>query len=270
MLALWQAETLKLLSRTSARFGLVVAALISVAIPLILYWWSGAGVEVDAAGISSSAGINAPKGLVWSLYIRNFYILHAFIIMLGALSFAGEYKAKTLREDLVRPVPRWSVLLAKWWALSAWIGLTLILAWGISSVLGLILFGTEGNWQDPALAYLVTWLCDVGFTALVLAIAVILRSVAATIVASFLFIVFDMCLGVGLTLMQWISQMAEVPWAIEFAIQAKPWLPSSAFGVWLSFAGGEPWVWQNFAALGAVAGGSAIIATVVFEWIDLP
>ena len=30
--------------------------------------------------------------------------MQAFIVLLGSLSFAGEYQARTLREDLIQPV----------------------------------------------------------------------------------------------------------------------------------------------------------------------
>ena len=270
LFALWQAETNKLLSRMSARAGLIVATLIGLALPAFLYMLVHSGMVMNGAEVSDSLAADAPKGIAWALNVRNFFILRAFIIMLGALSLAGEYRARTLREDLLRPIPRWSLLWAKWSALSTWIVLTLGLTWIMSSVLGLILFGTAGSWKDPVLAYLVTGLCDVGFAALVLAMAVLIRSIAATIIGVFLFLVFDTFLGWGLTLVSWVGGMTELPWALEFAVEARPWLPSSAFGVWYGFAGGDPWVWQNFAALGVVTGLSVVVATAVFQRIDLP
>ena len=270
LMALWQAETIKLLSRTSARVGLVVATLIGLFIPVILFWLSSSEMQMNGTEVAETLAADAPKALLWSLYVRNFFILRAFVIMLGALSVAGEYRAKTLREDFLRPVPRWSILFAKWTSLCTWIVLSLGITWLISSVLGLILFGTEGEWLDPAKGYLVTGLCDIGFAMLVLAIAVAIRSVAASIIGVFLFLVFDTFLGWGLTLASWVGSATELPWALEFAVQARPWLPSSAFGVWYSFAGGDPWVWQNFAALGVVSGAAAVLAVVVFEWMDVP
>ena len=270
LFALWQAETNKLLSRMSARAGLIVAVCIGLFFPALLYWLVNSGMLVNGADVSDSLSADAPRAIFWSLNVRNFFILRAFIIMLGALSLAGEYRTRTLREDLLRPIPRWSLLLAKWCALSTWIVLTLGLTWIMSSVVSLLLFGTAGVWKEPALAYLVTGLCDIGFAALVLAMAVIIRSIAATIIGVFLFLVFDTFLGWGLSLLSWIGDMMELPWVLELAVQARPWLPSSAFGVWYGFADGGSWVWQNFASLGAVAALSVLVATVVFERIDLP
>jgi ABC-type transport system involved in multi-copper enzyme maturation permease subunit len=270
LFALWQAETNKLLSRMSARAGLVAATAIGLLVPLFLYWLAHSDMSMNGAEVSDTLAASAPKAISWSLNVRNFFILRAFIIMLGAVSVAGEFRAKTLREDLLRPIPRWSLLLAKWAALNTWIALSLGMTWVLSSILGVLLFGVEGGWTDPALAYLVTGLCDVGFAALVLAMAVAIRSVAATIIGVFLFLVFDTFLGWGLTLLSWIGGMTELPWVLDFAVQARPWLPSSAFGLWVSFAGGDPWVWQSAAALGAVTALSAVIATAVFERIDLP
>jgi len=271
VLALWRAETIKLLSRTSARLGLIGAIAISLLIPLILFWLSNTGMEMNGTEVKDALGADAPMALNWSLrFLHWAFILRAFIILLGTMTIAGEFSAKTLREDLLRPVPRAAILAAKWAALSTWIGLFLGITWLISSVLGLILFGTDGGWQDPALAYLVAGLCNVGFAALVLAIAVCIRSVPVTIVGVFLFLVMNTFLGWGLTVVSWISEMADVPEAVEFVIQARPWLPSSALGAWYGFAVGEPWIWQNFAALGLLTALSALVAAAVFEWIDVP
>ncbi len=271
MLALWQAETIKLLSRTSARLGLIAAIVLGLLVPLVLYWLGNAGMQMNGAEVADTLGADAPTALNWSLrFVHWSFIMRAFVILLGTLSVAGEFSAKTLREDLLRPVPRVGVLMAKWAALTTWIGLFLGILWLISAVLALILFGSDGGWRDPATAYLVAGLCNVSFAGLVLAIAVCVRSVAISIVGVFLFLVLNTFVGWGLTVASWVSEMAEMPWALEFAVQARPWLPSSAWGAWYGFAVGEPWIWQNFAAMGLITAVVAVVAAAVFEWIDIP
>ena len=199
-LPMWQVEFRKLMSRTSARAGLVLLMAMSMFPVLVLYYLDGAEAQFNGVPMSEMWEGNAPKALLWTLSaMHRFAIMPAFIALLGALSFAGELQGKTLREDLLRPVSRMSVLLTKWAALSTYIALATLLSWLVCGVFSTILFGTEGDWSMAIQAWSISVVCDCGFAALVLLVTVLVRSVASTIIGVVLFVVFDTVLGWSLS-----------------------------------------------------------------------
>jgi len=273
LMALWQVEVRKLLARMSGRVGLVACVLLALAMPVLLQSCDGSEVMLNGAMLGDQYDGTAPEAVSWTLWMRNFFVLRTFIVVLAAVSVAGEFQDRTLREDLVHPVPRWSVLAAKWAALCTWTVIGAALSWTVAAVLGGILFGAGGDWKSATIAWAVTLLCDFGFAALAMCVAVLLRSVVGTVAGVIGFMIFDTFLGWALTVLTWVGQMAEIPWALELAIQARPWLPSSAFGAWVSWtswAGAEPWAWQHFGALGAITALSMGLAIAVFSRVDIP
>lgn len=267
---LWQAESLKLLSRAGTRAALVVSVGIGLFGPILLWWLGTSAMIVNGTPLSDSLTTTAPMGAQWALELRNFFVFRVFLIMIASLSLAGEYQARTLREDLLRPVTRRALLLAKWGALVAFTALAAGLTWLTASVVGLVLFGTSGAWGAPALGYLATFATDAGFAALILAIAVILRSVAGTIAGVLLFMVLDTFLGWGLTMLSWVAQLAELPVALTVALQVRPWLPSAAFSAWVGATGRADWSWQSFVALGVLTAAFLLLAERTFARTDLP
>lgn len=275
--AVWHAETVKLFSRTTARLGLVLLVILGAAPPLLVL---AGKVAVWAAGIEDFNGVPvgdtfdlpAPVAMAWALKLRNFFVVKAFLIMIGAQVFASEYQSHTLREDLLRPVPRWAVLLAKWLAMVSWVGATAMLAWLLATLLGGVLYGFEGDMQSPVLGFFASILADAGFAALVLAIAVLTRSVVLTIGGVFLFEIMDYALDWGLWLLQQASMIPHeyARTAAEVAGEAYPWMPFSAFGAWRGYAAGEPWVWQAFVSLGVITVVALALAQVVFRRLDVP
>mgnify|MGYP005620230051 CR=1 FL=1 len=55
-----------------------------------------------------------------------------------ALSVAGEYRSRTVREDLIRPVPRWVVPVSKWLAAITWVFASLLVAWVFGGLLSCV------------------------------------------------------------------------------------------------------------------------------------
>jgi ABC-type transport system involved in multi-copper enzyme maturation permease subunit len=276
LLVLWQAEVYKLYSRTSAWVGLALAALVGMALPLGLYVARAAVLSqtpVDAtedrAYILEHWILAAPEALGWGLTIRNLFVLRLILIMLGALSFAGEYQSRTLREDLIRPVPRWSVLGAKWLALCTWILMTVVITWVAAAAPSALLYGLDGDWRQATLAYLVTIPADAGFAAMVLAIATLTRSVSGTIVGTFLFYALDGAVGIGLRVVGWAAPMIRAPLLANVSEKVTPWLPSSAFYVWHGYAEAA-WSWQGFVSLALVTLVSLALAERVFANTDVP
>lgn len=278
--AIWRAETSRLFSRGAARVGLVVLVglgalvpLVVLAIRLVLWWTMGPEATFpDGETVTDKFVLPAPAAMAWALTVRNFFVTRAFVILLAALSFAGEYQARTLREDLIRPVSRSALLLAKWGALATWLLVAAVLSTFVAMLLALVFFGGSGDWGGPLLGVAASLLSDVVFAALVLAIAVLTRSVAFTIAGVFLFAVLDYAADWGL----WIAGMAsqfppiQQPWIGEVANALYPWMPFSAFGVWRGYLPDAAWEWQGFVSLGILTVLSVGIALVGFRRMDVP
>ncbi|MBW2258583.1 MAG: S46 family peptidase [Deltaproteobacteria bacterium] len=173
---IWLAETSKLFSRVTAKMGLILAALLGVLGPVFLWIAMNADMTWNGAQVAESIDATSPLALQIGLELRNFFILRAFVIVLAALSFAAEYRAQTIREDLIRPVPRWMVPVSKWLAVNTWIAATLLVAWVFGGLLAVVVFGFDGEWMRPLSGYGVTFLADAGFASLVLLVAVASRS----------------------------------------------------------------------------------------------
>ena len=270
LVQLWRAESRKLLSRTMGRLGLLLAVMLGFFGPLMLQFLASSGGEFNGTPVSEIYPQTAPDALLWSLYFRNLFVMRLVLVGLVALSFAGEFHARTLRDELVQPVPRWAVLLAKWASHSTWLAIGGALSWLVAMVLGAILFGTDGPWRDAAFAWSTTILCDCGFAALALAAAVWIRSVAGTLILMVFFIGVDTVIGAFLWLLETFGQASELPWAITIAIQTRPWLPSHALGLWAAWAGGEPVVWQNIAGLALYTALGLALAWLRFRRMDVP
>lgn len=270
-LEIWRAEIAKLFSRTSARAGLVLAALVAIAGPLFLFMASRADIQMNGQSVSSGLELSGAMGLQWALELRNnSQILRALILMLVALSVAGEYRARTIREDLIRPVPRWAVPLSKWLAVDVWILASLVVAWVFGGLLSTIAFGAGGTWSQPLLGYGATFLTDAGFAALVLMIAVLSRSVAGTIAGVFVYLILDTVLGWALWLVSKASGFIHLSQPLEYAVALRPWLPSSAFGAWSGYASRTDWDWRSFASLGVIMVVCLVVGERFFNRLDVP
>jgi len=270
LLAIWRAETIKLLSRLSARMALIVCIGLGLMGPFLLFSIGSSEMVINGQPVTETLTLSSPEGSIWSLHVRNFFLMRIFIIMVGALSFAGEFSTRTLREDLIRPVPRWSILTAKWGALITWIGLTVLIPWTLSSLIGIPLFGLEGAWREVSIGYALTWLTDSSFCVLVLLIATLMRSVAGTIVGVFLFMIFDTFFGWGLHIVASFGSFFELPAAVQLVVEAHPWLPSAAYGLWSSYSPDEPLLWESAVALFGYTVVCFVLANVVFSRTDVP
>lgn len=265
-----RAETVKLLSRRIVRVGLVFSAVVGLLGPLALRAVQHVTIEVDGATPWLGLEPTAPLGLQWALEIRNFFFFRVFLVMAAAMGFASELRSHTLREELLHPLPRWALLAGRQAALTVFAALGAGVTWVVASLTGLVTFGAGGAWGPPALGYLATVLTDVGFAATVLAAAVLLRSVAATIGGMILVVVFDRFLGWGLTLAAVLAEREALPEALVLAVQARPWLPSSAWGAWAGYAARADWQWESFVALAVYTALSLLLAEQVFRRMDVP
>jgi ABC-type transport system involved in multi-copper enzyme maturation permease subunit len=275
------AETRKLLSRTAAKGGLVLALLCGVFGPLLLNSLAS-GAEINGQDLSTLVPYHAPGGLQWALELRNFFIIKMVIVVLAASSFAGELQARTLREDLLRPVRRDAVLLSKWAALVIWTGLATLATLIGALASGVVVFGFDGPWSVPLPGYAVSWLCDAGFAAVALAVAVWVRSVPMAVGATFLMTLLLQVVG----FLTWLLALAgktlpieDPPQALIVAKVLYPWMPSAAFDAWKGYRPMEPWpfgtiegvwYWESFLGLGVLTVVCLLITKVVFDRLDVP
>jgi ABC-type transport system involved in multi-copper enzyme maturation permease subunit len=269
-------ETRKLFTRTSARIGLVIAVLIGIGVPLVrgLFRFLELRLAAESGFDPAELGTIDPSDWVfWALAVRNFWIFRVLLIVVAALVFAGEYQSRALREDLLRPVPRWSVLIAKWLALAAWTATTIVLTFVPAALVGIVAWGFHGEaWKDVALGYLATLATDMGFAALVLAVAVATRSVPGTIAGMVVFYFMESSLWIALKVIQYLpADMPGLPpVARDAAEQVVPWLPSAAFGVWTGSYDTVPWSWQGFTSLGVITALSLLVAERLLARLDVP
>jgi ABC-type transport system involved in multi-copper enzyme maturation permease subunit len=189
----------------------------------------------------------------WALRARNFFLLPLLLLWATGASFAGELKERTLRELLARPVPRWSVLLAKLLALSVLSALTLVVTAVLSGGLGALLFGIEGEWGPLALGYLASWPSDLGLLSMGILAALLLRNVAGVVVVVVLYLALDMVARVLLSL------IGKLP-SLELAADIARFLPGEALAAWEGYLDGwQAMSWAGLAVLIALCLGGATL-----------
>jgi len=272
--ALWSAETRKLLSRTSARLGLAIAVLLAVLGPLMLRFFSETNFDLNgnptamATFLFPRADIDASGAQFVTLRLRNNLVLPLFVMWLSASSMAGEFRSGTLREDLIRPVRRGQILIAKWAALVTWTGLSLALAWVVAAAVGALLFGVDGRWLDVACGYLVNLGCDAMLAAMTLLIALVFRSVPGTLVGMFFAWVVGSVSSIVLNIFAAIlsSDTSQAQWLEAL----NPWLPNQAAFAWVGCVSSDPWQWPHFASLVLTTGLCLGLASWVFRRLDVP
>lgn len=277
---LLRAETIKLASRASARLLVAALVVIAVGVPGVLFLLSHAmDVPADAAAQGARPpAFDLATVLSVVLWMRNFFVVRAGIIAVVAVSIAGEITARTMREDLVRPVSRGQVMAAKWGAIQVLVAVCALLPLALALPLGALLF-ESADVREPLLGFALTWLGDVGFATLVVAISTLLRSVPGTIGGVFLYWVVDRVLGWALwgvakfrgvfdaLFDTW--KTPELKQVVDWIVAIRPWLPSSAFDVNFEQGLGDPIAWRSFAALAGYTAIAYLVASVTFRRIDV-
>jgi ABC-type transport system involved in multi-copper enzyme maturation permease subunit len=256
------AEVFKLQTRLSFRLALVVLGVLAFVVPfgfLSVQMALGASPEAAQAGVELPS-FEATTVLNTVLGFRNFFLARALLITVVAVSVAGEFVARTLREDLVRPVSRVQVLTAKLLAIQVYVAASVLVPLVLSAVLSFAIFGVTGPYVDSLIRWGLAWVCDAGFATLVVAIAVAVRSVPGTIVGVFVYWIADRVLGLALWGVESARPMLDSmlrAWGaedaapiVDMAILARPWLPSAAFNLdWDYDAAAGLVAWQSVASL---------------------
>lgn len=256
------AELRKIISRGVGQLGLGIAALVAVAPVLVLYMIRDAqgDVTVNQNPMSQMLAFEVMTGLSWSLKARNFFVMPLILLTVTAQLLAGEWSDRTLRTLVLRPVPRWSVLGAKFSAALIYAGFTLLITYGTALALSLSLFTRELDIVPVSLAFAATLITDAGLICLGLLMSTIIRSVAGVIVGTILLLMGDFAIRMGLKAASMFGQ--------TWSAQVEALMPGTGLSAWEGFSTGwDPLAFAGLGVLIAVAGGLALVR---FERADVP
>ncbi|MEL6345071.1 MAG: ABC transporter permease subunit [Myxococcota bacterium] len=266
------AELALIFRRSSGIGAMLVSVMIGVFTPLVLIWVqnNAGGAQINGAPVEGMVNFSAASSGGWALYVRHFFILPLLLLFATGGSLAGELDQHTLREVLVRPVPRWSVLLAKMFALMGLSTVCLVLTLIPSLGLGAALFGTADPMKDVLLGYLASVGADLGIITFGLLASTFVRSVAGVVVSVVLLLIFDYAARTLLWLrekmMGFIAESSgeELPEAVQYS----QLLPGAALECWQGYTG--DWTVEPFVGLAILVTVCLTAALVRFQRMDVP
>ena len=242
---LW-AELRTVFMRRTGLAVLVVALLVPIAVlgSLALIKARSVGVTVQNMPADQLLQTTAAQAAGWALRGRNFFVLPLFLLLATGEALATEREEHVLRELLVRPVPRWSVLAVKFLALLALSVVSLALSLAPSLVGGFALSQDAGPVVDLLLGYAASAASDAGLIALGLLAGTIARGAGGVVVSVIALLMLD----IGARGLLWIMDKVQVAWAG----QLSGLLPGAALGAWEGWS--EGWAWQPFVGLAVLIG----------------
>lgn len=263
-LAVVRTEARTIYGRPSAKLAVVVALLCGVGVLLAMQWIHGQAGNIQANGnpVSQMVEFSGPAVAGWALRVRNFFVLPLVLLLATAASFAGEIGDQTLREAMVRPVPRWWILASKTLVLLSLAALTLVLTLVPAIAGGVAMFGLDGPTvlSDVLLGYGASLLSDLGLIALGLLASTFVRSVGGVIVSMMLLLMGDMGLRVMFKGMSWMGA--------SWADSVSHALPGKALACWEGWTGDwDPWSFVGMAVVLLVGFGGAWYR---FSRMDVP
>ena len=249
------AELKKILTRFSGWAGIALSMVIPLLVVAALLWVRSQttgedGMMVNNNPVSQMVKFEVFTVLDWSLSVRNFLVLPLMLLMIMAQLVAGEWKERTLRSLLVRPVPRWSVLLAKFLAVQIYSALCLLLTWVLAFAPAIALFDFELEIADVSLGFLASWGTDTGFIAVGMLVSTIFPSVVGVVVGTAMAWGFELAIRGGLK--------AASFFGVTEADTILPWMPGNALDAWQGF--GTGWDERAFGGLAILVALSAALA----------
>ena len=263
------AEIRKVFSRGTALFALVVSVMIPVIVVGVMWKLRDGGPSVNGQSVSTFITYSAVEVGSWALNVRNFLVLPLFLGLATASAVAGELNDRTLREVLVRPVSRISVLAVRVVALAALSAASLALTSAVAIALGLAIWGLPAPPlvpdDYPGLlpllgGYGVSFLCDLGVIVLVALVALMIRSIGLTLV------VLVLGWGLDFLLRSLLGLLVRV--GVESASSILPWTLGNALNCWEGWRTG--FEWQRFVALAVVTAVASGVAVARFRRLDVP
>ena len=242
---LWM-ELVTVFKRRTGIAVLVVALLVPIAVlgAIALIKARTVGLTVQNTPAEQLMQFTAAEAAGWALRGRNFFVLPLFLLLATGEAFAAEREDRTLRELLVRPVPRWSVLAVKFLALFALALVSLGLSLIPSIVGGFAISQDPGPVWDLLLGYLASAASDAGLISLGLLAGTFVRGAGGVVVSVIALLMLDM----GARGLLWIMGKAGLTWAD----QVSGLLPGASLAAWEGWTSG--WAWQPFAGLAVLLG----------------
>ncbi len=264
------AELRKVYSRGSGIGALLVAAVMGIG-TVGMMWQMGHNdsAQINGHSLSEIVKMNALECSGWALWVSNYFVVPLFLVLAASSSVAGELGSRTLREDLVRPIPRWSALAARMVGVSSLAALCLLIIGAFSFFPGLLAFGLPAEGSVPvdyptlthlALCYLAALGSSVGLIALAMLLSLVVRSVGGVLVTMVLVLMAD----AALRLVLWGMDMAS----IALAGQLRPWTLWNALHCW------DAWTTEfepmRFVALAILTVAATSVAMVRLSRMDVP
>lgn len=211
-------------------------------------------------GVSQLIQYSAGDAAGLALRGRNFFVLPMFLLLATGGALAAEREDHTLRELLVRPVPRWSVVLVKFLALLALSAASLLASLLPSALGGLLLYGEAGPIVDVLLGYAASLLSDAGLISLGLLAGTFARSAGGVVVAVIGLLMVDLAARAFL----WI--LGKV--GVAGAEAVGDLLPGAALAAWEGWS--STFAWQPFAGLAALIAVGLGLTLWRVERMDVP
>lgn len=262
------AEQVKLFRRPAARLGLVASVVVGALMPLLLFGQLQAGAMLFDVPPEELYQPSPTQPVFWALTLRNFFVAQVFLIALGAQTLAGEIGDRTLREGLLQPVSRSSVLLAKLGALITYDAMTLVGTFVSGSLLSLLFFGLDGAWTSALLAHGLNLLSDTMLIGITLLVSVATRSTLATLGGMLMTLIFDMVARWALIILA-SGAIVRTPWVLTLAEQ-HPILLNADLALWGAVAPGGTFDPRTLASTLVLGVGSIGLALLLFRRTDVP
>lgn len=260
------AELLKLYTRPSGLVTLGISGLVAMIVAGVAAWLDHNIRQGNVQGpgaMSDAAQFTAILVGDWALYGRNFFVLPLMLLLVTATAVVGEYNDRTLREITVRPLSRFSILLAKLMALMSLSALSLTFTFGIAFSAGLAAFGMPPSWEmvpSLLLGYGASLLSDLAVISLGLLASMLLGSVGGVLVGAAFLLGLDLAFRGFLHLLgffQFSGAAALLPWTLGYALDC-----------WQGWKDG--WEPQRFISVVAVGIGAFALAQLRFSRMDVP
>lgn len=256
------AELRCVFGRVSGKAAVVIALLVGLAVTAFWFYINSRTIdaEVNGLGVNSFLDLSMRGVMGAGLQLRNFFVLPMVLVLATAASFAGERGDNTLREVFVRPVSRWSVVLAKICALMTLSATTLVVTAVPAMLGGAVLFGFESPIGQVALGYVASLLSDLGLVLMVVLASGISARVGGVVVAVIGGLMVDMGARALLGVMN--------TFGVEWAGPVGRAMPGAALACWEGFDGA--WEWERFVGLAALCLICGGISLWRFQRMDVP
>jgi ABC-type transport system involved in multi-copper enzyme maturation permease subunit len=235
---------------------------VSAIVPVIMLFgaWALGDLEVNGEKLKESLQFSGPSAAGWALWARHFFLMPMLLLFAAGQCLAMERTNHNLRERLVRPVSRDTVLWSK--ALSliglSWLGLAITLV--VALALATPIMGTDGPWKDVLLRYLASLFTDVAIVSYGLMLSVFFRSAAGVVVVGLVGLGIDFALRLAAKALGFLG--------VENAALIEPFMPGSGLNCWNVEE--SMFVWQHFAAAALWTFSAVLITRIRFRRMDVP